>query len=61
MIAIEKKSKTHSNLIENGFSVLQHYHKKISLIKILGKTKWEIFLISLISVSCFHKINHPME
>ena len=38
MIAIEKKSKTHSNLIENGFSVLQVLSiKNISLIKILGK------------------------
>tara|TARA_B100001057_G_scaffold352076_1_gene353679 strand:+ start:9747 stop:10226 length:480 start_codon:yes stop_codon:yes gene_type:complete len=38
MIAIDKKSKTHSNLLENDFSILQVLSRKnISLIKILGK------------------------
>ena len=45
MIAIEKKSETHSNLIENGFSVLQVLSiKNVPLIKILGKKVGEILI-----------------
>ena len=44
MIAIEKKSKTHNNLLENDFSILQVLSKKnISLIKKLGKKSGKNF------------------